>query len=173
MCSSNDPVPALVLLAGLPASGKTTLASLLAERLAADHVESDAIRRAMVAKPRYDAEEHSRVFAEVDRRTRAALADGRSVVVDATNLRATHRRRYSTIADEAGAPLVRAWVTAPFETLLQRVRAPRAGFSQADEQVLRELAVTAERFSEPAVMLDSRFDFGPSVEFIVRLAGRG
>lgn len=172
MSSSNDRAPVLVLLAGLPGSGKTTLACLLAERLDAEHLESDAIRRGLVAQPTYDADEHSRVFAEVDRRTREALGHGRSVVLDATNLRAAHRRRYALMADGAGARLVRAWVTAPFETLLERVRAPRAGYSQAGEQVLRQLVLTAERFGEPAVMVDSRFGFGPTVDLIARLAGR-
>jgi hypothetical protein len=162
---------AVFLLSGLPGSGKTTFAHALAAASGAVHVESDAIRRELVAKPEYTPREHERVFAEVERRVMRALAARLPVVVDATNLKAQHRVRYYELAADAHVPVVAIRLTAPYATLRARVTGGRDGHSQADATVLRNMRGAEERFGTPLLVVDTRFDTGPSVRAALELAG--
>ena len=161
----------LVLLSGLPGTGKTTLARRLVERLDAVHIESDAVRRQLFPEPAYTPEEHAAVFARAEALAADGLSDGRVVVVDATNLTRRDRRRFVRLGERAGG-LVRVRVTAPEAVVRERLRRPRVGFSQADEAVYELMLPRAEALDGPNVVVDTWFDTGPSVELIARLVER-
>lgn len=162
---------AVIVLSGLPGSGKTTFAGALAARTPIEHVESDAIRRGLFPRPTYSQKENAEVFDEVERRVVKGLGQGRLVVVDATNLKHEFRRRYFELADEAGTRVVYVNLTAPIETLRERVSGPREGYSQAGVPVLDSMVRAAERHGGAALVVDTRFDIGVSVEAALLLAG--
>jgi len=159
----------LVILSGLPGSGKTTFANALAARLRALHLESDAIRRDLVAAPTYAPAEHAAVFGRLERRAEFALRDGRHVVVDATNLEGHDRRRFVRLAERVDAVLVPVRLTAPEATLRARLERPREGFSQAGVAVYEAMRGRAQPFARPALVVDSRFSLAGAVDLVCRL----
>ena len=80
-------------MVGLPGSGKSTYAKLLAKELDGIVVSSDGIRAEW-----YGSEEilgdAGKIFREVEKRCREALERGQSVVMDATNLNAKKRKAF-------------------------------------------------------------------------------
>ena len=78
--------PSLVVLCGLPGTGKSHFARELATRAPFVWLSSDRTRKLLVARPIYSRREHRRVFAAMHVLTRGYLRDGHSVVFDATNL---------------------------------------------------------------------------------------
>ncbi|MBC8122919.1 MAG: AAA family ATPase [Gemmatimonadaceae bacterium] len=87
-----QPRDALVLI-GLPASGKSTLASQLGSALpAVVIVSSDAIRAELYGDAAIQ-REPARVFAVAHARLHQALVAGNATIFDATNLEAPFRRR--------------------------------------------------------------------------------
>jgi predicted kinase len=91
--------PSLVLLVGAAGSGKSTLARRLFEP--SEIVSSDALRAA-VAGDEADQTATRTAFALLHREVERRLAAGRLTAVDATNVRADHRRALSTRARRAG-----------------------------------------------------------------------
>lgn len=162
---------ALVLLSGLPGSGKTTFARALAQRLRARHLESDAVRRAMFPSPTYAPKESARVFEEIERLAEEALTARRTVVVDATNLTERDRRRFVLLAQRTGAALVAVRTTAPEATIRARLSRPREGYSDAGVEVFEEMRSRPEPFRQPVVVVDTRFPLEPSLALVERLVG--
>ncbi len=162
--------PALILLSGLPGSGKTTFAQRLAELLAFEHIESDAIRRSIADHPTYSAEESGTVFRRAEELAARALENGRHALVDATNLSNRDRKRFFRLADRTGANLIAVRLTAPGTVIRERLAKPRNGWSEAGLPVYEAMRDRGQPFPMPAVVADTRFDLAPSLELVTRLA---
>ena len=136
--------PAVVVMMGLPGSGKTHCARLLCEKIGAAHVASDELRSRLFIAPSYAEEENRAVFAAGDALVEALLGEGHRVVVDATNLLARHRAGVAAAAGRRGAPIVYVRVSAPEDDIRRRLadrqasRAPH-DHSEADATIYERM----------------------------------
>jgi aminoglycoside phosphotransferase family enzyme/predicted kinase len=153
--------PALVVMCGLPGTGKSTAARPIARALQAEWLRSDEIRREgqapaiPSARDRYAPEAVEAVYDGMIRRSRAALARGRSIVADATYSTRARRAAMIAAAEDAGARWVVVWVTAPDDVVRERIEGrARAGRdpSEADFGVY----LAAKKKFEPPVEVDRR-----------------
>ncbi|HKS95019.1 MAG TPA: ATP-binding protein [Terriglobia bacterium] len=162
--------PALIILSGLPGTGKTTFAHALLAGVPAAHIESDAIRRGLAPVPRYTSNENAAVFGRVEAAARTALTGGRHAILDATNLTTRDRRRFVRLARELDARVIFVRLTAPEDVVKGRLAHPRAGFSQAAGDTYDRMRDRPQRFAGPAIVVDTRFVIGPSVALVAKLA---
>lgn len=167
----SDTRAALILLSGLPGTGKTTFARALSGVLEFEHVESDAIRRTLAPRPSYSHFESGAVFAKAEAQAKAALQAGRHALLDATNLTVRDRWRFMQLASELRAPVIGVRVVAPDAVVRERLAGPRDGHSQADISVYRKMLGRAEAFGVPVVVVDTRFALGPALRLVTTLAG--
>src|SRR6185312_9049923 len=79
----------LIVMCGIPASGKSTLAEKLAEKENAIIVSADAMREELHGDIS-NQDNHADVFEKVHERIKGLLSEGKSVIMDATN---TNRKR--------------------------------------------------------------------------------
>ncbi len=106
----------MILLVGLPASGKSTWAR--EQRLPA--LSSDELR-GLLMDDQTDQTIHSRVFALVRNLLRQRLQLGRPVTcIDATNLTPRERRPYIKTAQLYGAVAEAVWFDVPLSVCLER-----------------------------------------------------
>lgn len=77
--------PFMVMLVGLPGSGKSTAAKVFSERKDCVVLSSDAIREELYGNVN-DTEHNAKVFEVLHRRSRDLLRAGISVCIDSTNL---------------------------------------------------------------------------------------
>ncbi len=150
------PVPAgLVLLVGAPAAGKSTFAGeLVAQgRLPAEAVvSSDAIAEELFGPGVDRCTVDAQVFEERDRRVAERLHEGRTVLIDATNVLPRGRERLLAMARKFGVP-VTALRFAPHEPVLllqSRERAKRVPDAEisAYATLLRDTADTRHLLAE-------------------------
>jgi predicted kinase len=150
----------LVVLVGLPGSGKSTFARRLAPLLDAVILESDSLRSLLFDAPQHGEGESKRLFRAVQATTQRLLQDGRSVVVDATNLRESYRRPFYDIAAKTGARLHVVHLTAPEDVILDRLARRRdlldpAKASSAFEAVYALLQQQEEAPAGPHLRVDT------------------
>lgn len=81
------------MMVGLPASGKSTYAKLLAEEIDGIVVSSDGIRAEWYGDEAIQGDA-GKIFREVELRCKNALSAGQSVVMDATNMNAKKRTNF-------------------------------------------------------------------------------
>lgn len=155
--------PVLVLTAGLPASGKSTLARYLARSLGAALHGSDETRKRLANLPAtararsadgpfsglYGAEVSDRTYGALLDAARADLAAGRSVVIDAASPSRARRAPFHELARELGVPFVLALVSAPEGVLDQRFAARAADPSEVSDADSAVREAMRARFEPP------------------------
>lgn len=144
----------LILIAGLPGSGKTTVANAFAKKYGFAHFNADQIRRELGLWGSYRAEDKARVYDELFARTQHALARGETVVVDSTFYQAALRKRFEALAAKQGQKPLWVLAAAPDEILRQRVVVPRAD-SEANEAVLEKIKAQFEPLEPPFLTIDT------------------
>lgn len=142
----------LVLIGGLPGTGKSSLAGAVAGRLGWTVLSSDRIRKEMANLPPhgnaaspygtgiYSPAWTERCYAEMLRRAGMLLAHGESVVADASWISASERQAAASMAGNASAQLVQLCCAAPETLARQRLRTRRADASDADGTVYQRMA---------------------------------
>jgi predicted kinase len=169
------PRPALVVLSGLPGSGKSTVAHALREWVHAAVVQSDVVRKLLFPVPHYTSEESVWVFTAIHRAVEQLLRRHVSVILDATNLEERHRRSLEEIAKRAGARPLLVWVEASEREIRRRLIARHRGnrasndVSDADVAVYEELRRRVEPIRGEHLVIRTDRDFTPEIERLVRI----
>jgi aminoglycoside phosphotransferase family enzyme/predicted kinase len=139
--------PCLLLVAGLPGAGKSTLARSLAQEAGFTLLRTDLVRKELAGLPAsafderlYTPESTERTYAECLRRAEAALFEGRRVLVDATFRWERWRQAFLAAARRWGVPTGMILCQADPDTVRQRLRSRTADASDADWPVYQQLA---------------------------------
>jgi predicted kinase len=157
--------PALVVVFGLIAAGKTTLARSLSEQLGWVAIHSDWVRKALAGIPPtqrvavpfgqglYAPGMSGRTYDEMFRQAREHLQAGRGVILDGSFMRAVDRQRAREVAQDCGVPIFFILcVCSPEETgrrLAQRA-ANQQAVSDGREAILAEQQARFEPITDLA-----------------------
>ncbi len=128
----------LLLIAGLPGTGKTTVARAFAVLSGATHLNSDTLRRELGLMGHYAPEDKEKVYNMLIQCAREALLRGDTVVVDSTFFRENIRTPFRALAAECGVPLRWVEVRAGEQILRERLSRPRPD-SEADFRVYEKI----------------------------------
>jgi aminoglycoside phosphotransferase family enzyme/predicted kinase len=150
--------PLLVLVGGLPGTGKSTLATALARQANLAHLRSDVVRKELAGLPPeasarssfgegvYSSAWTERTYAECQRRAEAMLFEGRRVIVDASFGEEARRTAFMDVAMRLATPVVFLHCVAADEVALQRINGRQGDASDADARIYREKAQRWEPF---------------------------
>ncbi len=136
----------LVAIGGLSGTGKSTLAAALAPGLGARVLRSDVLRKRLFgAAPEtrlpasaYTREVSREVYKTLCLKAADTLAAGYSVIIDAVSLMPEERQSFAAVAEAAAIPFSGLWLTAPAETMENRLLARCHDASDASPEVLAE-----------------------------------
>ena len=144
----------IILIGGLPGSGKTFFAKLLAQHLQAQHINSDTIRKEVGKWHRYDPGSKAAVYQAMKEKMKAEAAPGKTVIVDSTFYKKEIRDGFFSAAAEIGEPVIYIEIKASEKTIRERISKPRAD-SQADFEVYKKLKEELEPVEEEHLVLQS------------------
>lgn len=144
----------LIIVCGLPGSGKSFFAERLAARTGAILFSSDRIRIAMKASGQYAEEDKRAVYREMLRLSSMQLQSGHSVIVDATFYLQSLRDEFRQLAEDEHTPFALLHVKAEEDLVKQRLEKPRTE-SEADYKVYQKIKAVFEPVTMPCLVLES------------------
>ncbi|BBX97043.1 bifunctional aminoglycoside phosphotransferase/ATP-binding protein [Mycobacterium lacus] len=142
----------LALVGGNPGTGKSTLARALAEKVGAQVISTDDVRRelresgAIAGEPGvlhaglYAPDNVTAVYDVVLRRARPCLGNGQSVIIDATWRDPQHRAHAHRLAAETHSATVELECTTTVDTAAGRITTRQPGASDATTDIAAALA---------------------------------
>jgi predicted kinase len=142
----------LILISGLPGSGKTTLARAYAARYGAVHLNSDLQRQALGLMGHYRPEDKEKVYQSLLEKARAALEEGQTVVVDSTFYKESIREPFRQLAMDCDVRWYWVELRASEPQIRERLQKPRPD-SEADFKVYEKIRDAYEPIHEPHLIL--------------------
>lgn len=107
-------------MVGYPGSGKTTTSKIIHKKTGATHLWADRERNAMFPNPSHDHEENLKLYAELNRKAKQLLEEGKSVIFDTNFNFYKDRKKLRVVAAKAGARSVVVWLTTAKELARER-----------------------------------------------------
>lgn len=146
--------PVLVIVVGLPGTGKTTFSRHLAERMSALHLNTDIIRDAVDMRGQYDAEAKKRVYDLMLLEARRALLQKKVVILDGTFYQESLREAYRQLSFAHRIPLRWIELKASEDVIKQRTDQKRT-YSEADFSIYEQVRDHFEPFADERLVLQS------------------
>ncbi|NEN25799.1 AAA family ATPase [Cryomorpha ignava] len=146
----------IVIVFGLPGSGKSYFASRLADRIHAGYVNSDRVRKELFEKSDYSKEEKKAVYEKMLKVMKGAMEQNNDLVLDATFHEKETRDLFINEA-KGTATVFFIEVKADEEIIKERLKKERP-YSEADYEVYRMISQKNEPLSEPHLILQSTND---------------
>jgi len=144
----------LILVFGLPGTGKSTLAAALAQRLGIAHLNTDIVRDLLGKRGQYGEGDKQQIYDELLRLATLELAAGKHVIVDGTFYRKALRSPFLQLAKNKGAVVKWIEVCASEEVVKERVSKKRK-YSEADYAVYLKIASEFEPLEANCLSLHS------------------
>ncbi|WP_245663292.1 AAA family ATPase [Nocardia inohanensis] len=154
----------LTLVGGLPGTGKSTVATRLADRTGATVISSDAVRAELRASGEitgpagnygagaYTAAARALVYERMLRRARPLLEHGHSVVLDASWLDPDERRRATALAEHTASDLIMMRCACPQPLAAARIGTRTAGNSEATPAIAGTMAASVPAWDDAALL---------------------
>jgi hypothetical protein len=169
--------PAIIVVSGLPGTGKSYFCHRLAERSPFLILESDALRKQLFPLPTYSASESTHLFRTIYYLIEELLKKGIPVILDATNLSERHRERIYNIAERLSTRLIMVRVEAPPELVQKRLnkrlrKTNTEDNSDADWSIYQRMKTTVQKINRNHFTVDTSRDITPVLDKIVREINR-
>jgi hypothetical protein len=143
----------VVIVFGLPGSGKSFFASRLAKKMKADYINSDRIRKEMFKKRTYSEEEKDAVYHKMLDTTKEDLGQNKNVILDATFHKKETRQPFMNVMEGKGG-IYFIEITAAESTTRERLKRERP-YSEADFRVYKIIRSQYEPLKEAHLVLQS------------------
>jgi len=128
----------IILVFGLPGSGKSYFSRHLQKEIDAGLLNTDIIRQKLNLKGTYDQSAKKRVYDKMMEKTIEHLEEGSDIIVDGTFHKKQRREDISRIAKKNETRIFFVEIKASEQTIKQRLEKKRK-YSEADYEVFRKL----------------------------------
>jgi hypothetical protein len=160
----------LILVCGLPATGKSTLARNLSRRLKGVLLRTDVIRKEIFPEPQYTAEEKRLVYEVLALIAWYLLKAGQTVIIDGTFYKKELRDRIYKLANRSGRPLRVIECVCSEEVIRQRMKRrvrKRNLPTDADYSVYQKIKREFEPIERDHIVVDTSKPIREGVDFVL------
>lgn len=148
----------LVVVSGLPGTGKTTVAKKLADELKAKVLSTDEIRKRVLRELGYSERKKKKVYDEMLGIAEDLLTKEQNVILDATFFKKSWRQKAFDLGKKQGHPVFLLEVICPENVLKKRIEERyrnKKDFSDADFKVYKIIKSQYEKIERDRFILDT------------------
>ena len=128
----------LIVVFGLPGTGKSFFSQYLKDEINADHLSSDRVRDEMNKKGEYDEKSKNEVYKHLMGKAEVKLKEGTDIIVDGTFHKQERRDLATDVAGRTGHRIFFIQIKASAETVKKRLKKSRED-SEADFKIYKKL----------------------------------
>jgi predicted kinase len=166
----------IIMVMGLPGSGKSFFSRRLSDTLGASYIGSDELRTKMGLMGKYQTSSKQRVYQEMIKAAEAVIINNGEVILDSTFYLKKTRNMVEELCQKYGTKLIPIFVEAEEYVIGERLSKPRRD-SEADFQVYRKIKESFEPLSGPYLSLLSTNDnieeiIGKAIHYIENQHGK-
>lgn len=144
----------IIIVFGLPGSGKSYFAKRLADRLKANYISSDILRKQIVDVPVYSEDEKRLIYKKMFDIMYDYFNSKNHLVLDGTFYKAEIRNNFTEEAKSIGKTINFIEITANEELIRQRLSQERSS-SDADFEVYKRIKAQFEPYRKEHLVLKS------------------
>ena len=143
----------VIIIFGLPGSGKSYFASRFAKVINAAYINSDKVRKETFEKSVYSDLQKKAVYDKMLEQMKLSVKQNKNVVLDATFHKENTRKTFvEEMKDKGGISFIE--IQADENTIRERLKRPRP-YSDADFEVYKIISQQNEPLNEPQLILKS------------------
>lgn len=143
----------VIIIFGLPGSGKSYFASRFAKVINAAYINSDKVRKETFEKSVYSDLQKKAVYDKMLEQMKVSVKQNKNVVLDATFHKENTRKPFAEeMKDKGGISFIE--IQADENTIRERLKRPRP-YSDADFEVYKIISQQNEPLNEPHLILKS------------------
>lgn len=142
----------IIIVIGLPGTGKTTFSRGLAEHVGALHLNTDIIRDQLNLRGQYDRNTKNLIYKTMQEKASSALQEGQKVVLDGTFYKQKLRKNYIAFAKKLEQPIKWIELKATEKAIIERVQQKRT-YSEADYEVYLKVKAAFEPMQQDCLEL--------------------
>ncbi len=162
----------LYIVCGLPGTGKTTLAKMIADETKSFVLNTDIIRRKIIDDPKYTEREKELIYNLLFEIAEKFLMTGKNVVLDGTFYREELRKKDKKMAERAKSKYKIIEVTCSEEIIRKGMekRKKKGSESDADFEIYKKIKKQFEPVREKHIVLDTTEGFEKAIgKFLKKL----
>lgn len=156
----------LIVVTGLPGTGKTTIAESLAKEIDAVVFSTDKIRKMIFEKPVYNEEDKRIVYDELFSITGKYLASRKNVILDGTFYTKALRQSAKEVGKTFSENVYFVYCETPEELLKERIDKRKDKFSDADYSVYLKMKKIFEEFEDDVIIIDTSNPVNTNIDII-------
>jgi predicted kinase len=142
----------ILIVFGLPGTGKSYFAKHIAEEVEAVHLNTDVVRKKSGLQGQYDEKTKETVYELLLKEMTAHVSEKRNVIVDGTFQKRKTRDRFLDKSKQLGQQVFFIEMKAGDETVKQRMKSERE-YSEADYQVYLRIKHSFEPMEQAHLVL--------------------
>lgn len=145
----------IVIVCGLPGVGKSSLSMRLAPLIDAVVLSSDKVRKELVTKPTYSKDEVRLIYNLILLIAKHLHNAGVNCIIDATFNREKLRKEFKKKLKGPGTHVHIVECICPENVVVQRLKARKKGYSDADFSVYKRMKKEFQRIREAHITVDT------------------
>ena len=146
--------PCILIFCGLPATGKTSIALMMSQRIDISYIGTDILRDKMGLRGKYDIRSKKIVYKRLLAECKAILEGGNSVILEGTFHKKESRTPFIQLAEEMDSRILWIEIVAKEKVIKERLKRKRK-YSEADYEVYKMMKKYMDPYPDGRIIIKS------------------